>query len=106
MQVIETINASRVPIPPGWLNAIRAHPFHFAQFKRARRERRFRAAMHLSHNISLALAPGAWTGASQLFKRHITFGPILPSDRHFISYHLDIEWLHRRARTITLTTRK
>jgi hypothetical protein len=94
MQIIETVNASRMAVAPNRLDAIPPHALDFAHFERPWRELPLGTAMDVPHDIRLPFAAGAGASAPKRFQRDVTFRPILPSDGEFVSDRLNVSRLH------------
>src|ERR1039458_7349365 len=78
-QVLERQDARGMAVAPLWLDGITAHILPTAQFKAGGREL-LRGRLVLHHDVRLALAQRARTGAPQRLEVKITLMPILPHD--------------------------
>jgi len=93
-EVLERIKPGRVAVAPNRLDRVATDIGDAPEFKSPRRQWLIRMAVNVTHNVTLAFAPGAGTTSAQRFQPHKTFGPILPLDCKFLPNLLNVRRPH------------
>jgi hypothetical protein len=83
-----------MPIRPVGLDRISAHRVDSSQLKRPFRKLLCWSSVHIAHDVGFSTAGCAWAAFSQLLQRIKHLDAVIPLDREFRAYLLQIRWPH------------